>query len=104
MSGTWITVATLSDVPRGSTRLVEADGEPICLYNLDGAICATQDRCTHAESSLSDGFIVGDAIECPLHQALFDIRTGKVMSPPATVDLRVYRVDVRGDDIRVLIE
>ena len=101
MTKHWIRVASLDDVPLGSTRLVEANGEAVCLYNLDGTICATQERCTHAEASLADGFIDGEAIECPLHQALFDIRTGKALTPPATEDLQVYAVRVDGDDISI---
>jgi len=101
---TWIKVATLADVPEGSTRLVEAGGEPVCLYNVGGTICATQDTCTHAQASLSDGFMDGDLIECPLHQATFDVRTGKAMSPPATEDLRVYPVRVDGDEISVMAD
>lgn len=104
MSKGWIRVAALAEVPDGTTRLVEVNGNDVCLYNLGGTICATQDMCTHAEASLADGFIDGDAIECPLHQALFDIRTGKVLNPPATKDLRVYPVRVDGDEIRVLDE
>ena len=104
MSKGWIKVAMLSDVPEGSTRLVEVEGAPVCLYNLAGTICATQDTCTHAAASLSEGFIEGDAIECPLHQTMFDIRTGRVLNPPATKDLQVYRVDVQDDGILVLID
>jgi nitrite reductase/ring-hydroxylating ferredoxin subunit len=104
MTKRWIRVATLDDVPVGSTRLVEAAGEPVCLYNLEGTICATHDTCTHAEASLADGFIDGEAIECPLHQALFDIRTGKALTPPATEDLRVYAVRVEGVDISVEVD
>ena len=101
---TWIKVASVGDVPEGSTLLVEAGGEPICLYNLAGTICATQDTCTHAQASLSEGFIEGELIECPLHQAMFDVRTGKAMCPPATEDLRVYPVRIEGDDISVLAD
>jgi nitrite reductase/ring-hydroxylating ferredoxin subunit len=100
----WIRVASLADVPEGSTRLVEAGGEAVCLYNLGGTICATQDTCTHAQASLSEGFIEGDAIECPLHQAMFDVRTGKALTPPATEDLRVFEVRVEGDAISVLAD
>jgi nitrite reductase/ring-hydroxylating ferredoxin subunit len=104
MSKRWIKIAALADVPEGGTLCVYAGGEPICLYNLRGTICATQDTCTHADASLADGYIDGDLIECPMHQATFDIRTGKAMSPPATDDLRVYEVDVDGDDIRILAD
>jgi nitrite reductase/ring-hydroxylating ferredoxin subunit len=104
MSKRWIRIASLAEVPEGGTRSVTVDGEPICLYNLGGTICATQDTCTHADASLADGYIDGELIECPMHQATFDIRTGKAMSPPATEDLRVYEVDVDGSDIRILID
>ena len=104
MSTNWVKVASLTELPEGSTRLVEVEGVAVCLYNLAGTICATQDTCTHAEASLSEGFIEGGAIECPLHQAMFDIRTGKVLGPPATEDLRVYPVKVDRDDISVLAD
>ena len=101
MSEEWITVASLADVPEGQMLAVDVAGEAVCLYNLGGTVYATQNVCTHAEASLAEGYIDGDCIECPLHQALFDIRTGKVKSAPATEDLRVYPVRVEGDAIRV---
>ena len=104
MAEAWITVAQLSELPEGTARLVDVAGTPVCLYNLGGNVCATQDTCTHAQASLSEGYIDGDVIECPLHQATFDIRTGKSLTPPATEDLRTFPVDVVGDDIRVLAE
>jgi nitrite reductase/ring-hydroxylating ferredoxin subunit len=101
MSEEWITVATLADVPEGQMLAVDVAGEAVCLYNLGGTVYATQNVCTHAEASLAEGYIDGDCIECPLHQALFDIRTGKAKSAPATEDLRVYPVRVEGSAIRV---
>ena len=103
MSGRWIKVAAEGDVPDGETLAVEADGVPICLYNLAGRICATQDSCTHEEASLAGGYIDGDCIECPLHQAVFHIPTGEVREPPATENLRVYPVKVENGDILVEI-
>lgn len=80
---------------------VDVAGEAVCLYNLGGTVYATQNVCTHAEASLAEGYIDGDCIECPLHQALFDIRTGKAKSAPATEDLRVYPVRIEGGAILV---
>jgi len=97
----WIKVAAVSDVPEGGTLAVEADKELVCLYNLGGRIYATDDICTHEEASLADGFIEGDCIECPLHQARFHIPTGEVRAPPADTDLRVFPVNVEGNDIVV---
>jgi nitrite reductase/ring-hydroxylating ferredoxin subunit len=97
----WIKVAAVTDVPEGGTLAVEADNELVCLYNLGGRIYATDDICTHEEASLADGFIEGDCIECPLHQARFHIPTGEVRAPPADTDLRVFPVNVEGNDILV---
>ena len=74
----WRKVATLDDLPEGGTLSVDVDGTTICLYNLAGRVYATQDSCTHEEASLAEGFIDGDCIECPLHQAVFHIPTGAV--------------------------
>src|SRR5207237_10621171 len=74
----WVTVASLPEVPEGGTLVVDVAGEAVCLYNLRGRIFATQNECTHAEASLAEGDIKGDCIECPLHQAMFHIPTGKV--------------------------
>jgi nitrite reductase/ring-hydroxylating ferredoxin subunit len=101
MSEVWITVASLPEVPEGGTLVVDVAGEAVCLYNLCGRLFATQNECTHAEASLAEGYIKGDCIECPLHQAMFHIPTGKVQNPPATEDLRVYSVEVHGNEIRV---
>jgi nitrite reductase/ring-hydroxylating ferredoxin subunit len=101
MSDNWIQVAKLDDVPEDSTFVVSVAGEPVCLYNLGGKIYATHDICTHAHASLAEGFIDGENIECPLHQGLFHIPTGKAVSPPVEEDLRVYVVKVEGDQIFV---
>jgi nitrite reductase/ring-hydroxylating ferredoxin subunit len=86
----WIPVAGLADVPEGQTLAVDVAGEAVCLYNLKGTLYATQDVCTHEEASLAEGFVEGDCIECPLHQAIFHIPAGKARTAPASVDLRLY--------------
>lgn len=97
----WIPVAGLADLPEGQTLAVDVAGEAVCLYNLQGTLYATQDVCTHEEASLAEGYVDGDCIECPLHQALFHIPTGQARTAPASVDLRVYRVRVVGSTIEV---
>jgi apoptosis-inducing factor 3 len=104
MDKQWIRVAGRTDVPDGGTLAVEACDEPLCLYNLAGRIYATHDMCTHEEASLAEGYVDGDCIECPLHQAQFHIPTGEVRAPPATRDLRIYPVKIDGDDILVQLD
>src|SRR5690242_7573743 len=101
MVGAWIKVAMRDTVPDGGTLQVDVAGDAVCLYNLGGKFYATQDLCTHEHAYLSEGFVEGDCIECPLHQAMFHIPTGEVRTAPATENLRVYPVRVEGDAIEV---
>lgn len=90
----WIQVALEKDVPDGEVVAGEAGDEPIAIYNLRGQIHVTHDTCTHQVASLSDGYVEGDCIECPLHQGRFHIPTGKAMGVPVTEDIRTYEVKV----------
>jgi len=99
--GLWRRVATLSQLSDDAALPVRLGDVPIALYRMDGPVYAIDDVCTHEFALLSQGFIEGRAIECPLHQARFDIATGRCLAPPATVDLRSYAVRIEGDDVYV---
>lgn len=97
----WIKVAAVADVPEDGTLFVRVGSEPVCLYNLAGEIRATHDTCTHGQASLAEGFIDGDKIECPLHQGLFEIRTGKAVGVPCNIDVKVYPVKIEDGAVHV---
>ena len=102
--GSWVRVAERGDLAEGEVLGVEVAGHSIALYDAEGSLYATDNICTHAYACLSDGWLDGEVIECPLHAARFDIRTGKVLDPPATEDLRTYPVRLVGDLIQVRID
>jgi nitrite reductase/ring-hydroxylating ferredoxin subunit len=79
----------------------QIEGERIALYVLDGEVFATHDVCTHQFALLSEGYLEDGCIECPLHQARFDIRTGAVLCAPASAPIRTYAVHVDGNDVMV---
>lgn len=95
--------ARLDDLKDDEPLAVEVKGEPVALYRLDGEVFATHNICTHQYALLSEGYLDGDCIECPIHQACFDIRTGEVVSGPADMPLKVYPVRIDGSDILVEI-
>jgi len=97
----WITVASRAALRDGDMLGVEAQGKPIALYNLDGTIYATDNVCTHAFAMLTDGWLDGEVIECPLHAGRFEITTGKGLGPPIPCDLKTYKVRVVGDEVQV---
>ena len=97
----FVTVANVHDLKPGEMMYVEVGDDPVCLINLDGDFYALSDLCTHQDASLSDGEIVGDEIECPLHGGAFDIRTGQPAALPVVVPVETYRVRVVGNEVQV---
>lgn len=97
-----ITVCRIEDLPPGeSVRVTDGVPAPIALFNVDGTVYAVDDTCTHQDASLADGWLEGRFVECPLHTASFDLRTGRPTCPPAKTWVRTHRVSV--EDGRVLL-
>ena len=96
----WIAACTIDELPPGEVLRVDLD-RPIAVYNVEGEFYATDDTCTHEVSSLADGYVDDDVVECAFHFAKFCIRTGKALSYPATEPLAVYRVQVMADKVYV---
>ncbi|MCP3903843.1 MAG: non-heme iron oxygenase ferredoxin subunit [Planctomycetes bacterium] len=97
----FVKVADLTDVPAGSARCIKVNGKAIALCNVEGAIYATDDTCTHADASLCEGTLDGHELVCPLHFAAFDVRTGACTAPPAYEELATYEVRVNGKTIEL---
>lgn len=97
----WEPVARVGDLPHGRLMYVEVGEEPVCLANVDGEFFAVCDMCTHQDASLSDGELVGDELECPLHGGAFNVKTGEPVSFPVVVGVETYKVRVVGDIIEV---
>lgn len=98
----WIKVASAQELSNDEAKTVDVDGYGVALYRIDDEFFATDSLCTHATALLSEGYVEDGCVECPLHQARFDIRTGKAMCAPAIVDLRTHTVKREGDHIYVL--
>ena len=99
--GGHVKVATVGDIPPGKAMSVEVGGEEVALFNLEGTYYAIGDVCTHAGGPLSEGQLEGEEVECPWHGALYNVRTGEVLSPPAPKGVKSYSVKVEGDDILI---
>jgi 3-phenylpropionate/trans-cinnamate dioxygenase ferredoxin component len=90
-----IEVCPLAELLPGEVAIVKTGQGRIAVFNADGELHAIEDRCSHQEAYLSDGWLAGCEVECPLHGATFDLRTGRPTGPPATEPVRVYPVEVR---------
>ena len=99
----WKKVCTKDQIPDQSALKIKGQN-PIAVFRVGDEFFATDDTCTHAKFSLSEGYVEGDEVVCALHEARFCLRTGRVLSPPATVPLRTYPVKIEGDDVMVEME
>lgn len=88
-----IELARLDQIPNGATLRVDIPDRRLCLINIEDKIYILDDRCSHADFSLSEGMldIKEKEIECPKHGALFDLETGNPRSLPATRPVQTYK-------------
>ena len=102
MSENWMDAAAVADVPEGDVMAVRIAGREVALYEVEGEIFATDNLCTHGAARMSDGFLEGREIECPLHQGRFDVCSGQALCAPLTQNLRTY--PVRIENKRVMLK
>ena len=97
----YVKACELSDVPPGTMFPVDIGELHIMIVNVDGTLYAVNRICTHETADLSTGFLVGTEVTCPLHLSRFDVKTGAVQNPPATVPLTVYKLKTEGTAVYV---
>ena len=101
MTSAFVRVGTTSDVPAGAMKWFAVERERILLVNVDGAYYALSDACGHQRAPLSGGRLDGHVVECPLHFACFDVRTGHLLSGPISEDVPIHEVRVEEGAIYV---
>jgi 3-phenylpropionate/trans-cinnamate dioxygenase ferredoxin component len=94
-------VCKKSEISTGSAIRIE-DPE-IAVFNVNGEFFAIKDVCTHDQAQLSDGELTGETISCPWHGACFSVKTGEVLSLPATEPVETFPVVLKEDDVYVEI-
>ncbi len=92
----WTDVAAEADLFEGAGIAVSPQGHDIALFKLEEGVYAIDNICTHGHAKLCDGFLEGYQVECPFHQALFDVRDGSVTCGPATQPVRSWPVKLEG--------
>jgi 3-phenylpropionate/trans-cinnamate dioxygenase ferredoxin subunit len=92
-------LARLSEIPPGTTRRVEANGEALLLCNVAGDLYAIEDLCTHDGGELGEGELEGCRIACPRHGAYFDVTTGAALTMPAVLPVRTFALRTEGDAV-----
>ncbi len=101
----FVAVAQVGDIPDGEARLVEIGGRRIGLFHCQDQFFAVGDVCTHAEALLHEGGVdrVRCTVECPLHGSEFDLRSGRVLTPPAVEPVETFAVRLVGGTIEIAL-
>jgi len=94
----------LSSLQPGKPVRIEKDGKSICVTRVGDEVFAIADTCSHSDASLSEGDVTDYKIECWLHGAEFDLRTGVALTLPAVQPVDVYSVSVDGDSVTVEVK
>ena len=100
-SMSWKTVCTKSQVRDEYPYAAKVASKEIGIFLVDGDYYAIENVCPHAYALLSQGFVEDGKVECPLHEAVFDIRSGRCLREPGGRDLRTYPIRVRGEDVQI---
>ena len=97
----WIEACAAEEVDEDLPKSVKLNGQEIGIFRLGNELFALEDICPHAYALLSQGFVEGEEVECPLHGAVFNIRTGKCLREIGERDVKTYAVKEEGGTLFV---
>ncbi len=103
-AGRWHAVTTIDVLSDGGMVGIETAGMRIAIYYVSGNYFATDSLCSHGRAKLTEGSLYGFEVECPLHAARFDVRTGVAVCGPATRSLKTFPVRANGADIELWLD
>ena len=103
MTGNWHRVGAADEITEDAPGSLKVGEDQIGVFRVDGAYYAIEDICPHAFALLSQGFVEGEEVECPLHEAVFHIPTGKCLREPADRDLKTYETKVEDGAVYIRV-
>jgi NAD(P)H-dependent nitrite reductase small subunit len=104
MTMAWHDVAAADEVTEDFPAAAKIGDREIGLFVVAGEYYAIEDVCPHAYALLSQGFVEGDEIECPLHGARFHIPSGRCTKEPGGRDLKTYPLKLEGGRLLVAVD
>jgi nitrite reductase (NADH) small subunit len=94
-------IGHLSQIPAGEGRTFELNGLRVAVFHTRaGQVFAAQSQCPHRGGPLADGLTDETSVMCPLHDRIYDLRTGAGIGTEC--DITVYPVRVSADGVILL--
>ena len=100
----FVPVTFLKSVKPNKMFRAQVQQQAVLLANVDGTIYAVEDMCSHEDASLYNGALKGDCVECPLHGAMFNLKTGEPTHEPATLPIKTFPVKVENNTIYISLD
>ena len=97
----YIKIATVHDFSSDEIRGYRIKDRAIAVCRIKDEFFAFDEICSHEYASLTEGWLDEYTIECPMHGAKFDVRTGKPLTLPAIEAIVTYEIKIEGDTIFV---
>ncbi|MFM1956746.1 MAG: hypothetical protein RLZ41_145 [Actinomycetota bacterium] len=100
-----VRICAVEDIKPGKAIRVKVGENAIAIVRTKaGDVKAINDKCSHGEISLSEGFVDNETIECWAHGAKFSLTTGEALTLPAFEPVAVYEVIIDNGDIFLEID
>lgn len=100
----WRDVGAADEITEEMPLSATVGGRPVGVYLVAGSYYALEDVCPHADALLSQGFVEGEEIECPLHGARFHIPSGRCTREPGGRDLACFEAKREGERVLVRLK
>ncbi|MEM5805260.1 MAG: non-heme iron oxygenase ferredoxin subunit [Candidatus Aenigmatarchaeota archaeon] len=96
-----IKIGKISDFKENVGKLVKVGKKEIAVFKINGNFYAIDELCTHEGGPLHEGYVEDTTIVCPWHGAQFDLKTGKILRPPASEDINTYKVIIKDEEVYI---
>jgi Na+-transporting NADH:ubiquinone oxidoreductase subunit F len=96
----WIKVCNSDRIRNEEALRFDHQKKTYALYrNKNGQLYATDGICTHGNTHLGDGLVIGNTVECPKHNGRFNLEVGTPVRPPVCRGLAIYPVEERNESL-----
>jgi 3-phenylpropionate/trans-cinnamate dioxygenase ferredoxin subunit len=100
-----VRICAVEDIKKGKAIRVKIGEDAIAIIRTKAdQVYALDDKCSHGEISLSEGFVDNETIECWAHGAKFSLETGEALTLPAYEPVAKYEVIIDNGDIFLEID
>lgn len=99
----FVKVASIKDIPKGKSKVIELNGRPVVIFNQNGKFSAIDNLCPHKGAPLNEGVFMGTMIICPWHTWTFDTSTGSCITNPK-IKVSCFEVKIEGEDLYLKLQ